>query len=59
MCSSCSGDYEDPDVTNGELPEPDMEMERDIRLSGSFAEAQGRLARALDDLTDLALRRTA
>lgn len=35
--------------------EPDMEQAR--RVSGSFAESQQRLARALDSLTELAIRR--
>ena len=47
MCSSCSGDYEDPAMTQPE--ESDAEM--DLRLSGSFAASQARLARAIESLT--------
>ena len=61
MCSNCSGDYENPDMTvidsDDLLPLEESDLEMDLRCSGSFADAQARLARAMDLLTDLALRR--
>jgi hypothetical protein len=43
-------DYQ-PDGRELEPIEDESDGERDLRCSGSFSEAQGRLARALDFLT--------
>ena len=46
----------DGDVLNelftGEVFEPEPDEEMDLRCSGSFAESQARLARALDRITE-------
>ena len=53
MCSNCSGDYENPDMTvidsDDLLPlEAEDALEQDRRVSGSYAKGCDDMARALD-----------
>lgn len=52
--------FTDPaEIDDGQELEPieESSLEQDRRSTGSFAEGQQRLARALDNLTELAIRR--